>query len=463
MKRVLNRTYAVFILISVFFVLLGILGFRYWAHGAEWAVKSLNGHIFHAGSLTNAGAVLDSKGEVLVSTVDGKRVYNDSYYKRLSTLHVVGDKSGIISSSVQSLYRSALVGYNRVDGLYNTINGNEPGLTLTIDAEVSSVAYQALNGAKGAIMVYNYKTGEVPCMVSSPAFDPSDPPDSTKLDNDSRYEGVYINRCSNGLFTPGSTMKIVTAISALENIPDIENRTWTCNGSVEVGGDIIKCSGKHGKVNFEKALNCSCNIVFSDIAIELGSKKLISTMKELGMNTNLTVGKIKGSKCSYNLKGIKDSELGWAGVGQYKTLVTPLHMLSIVGTIANGGAYVSPQIVNSSSTVKEYIEKAVPKITIDPEIASKMDLLLRSNVKNYYGDRKFPNLQMTGKTGSAERGKENGYVLRHCWYVGYSQRDDFPYAVVVIMENLKSGSGYSVAIPAANKVLQKLFSIKGLK
>ena len=306
-------------------------------------------------------------------------------------------------------------------------------------------------------MVYNYKTGEVPCMVSSPTFDPANPPSSEILNNDSRYEGVYINRCTNGIFTPGSTMKIITTICALENIPDIESQTWTCTGSIKVGDDTITCSGVHGKQNLEKGLNNSCNCVFADIAIKLGAKKLNATMKKLGLKTKLTVGRITGSKSSYSFKDAMKSDIGWAGVGQYNTLVTPLHMLSIVGTIANGGTYIRPYFVKEAPGV--YGESGVNgsrSVSISPEIAAKLDKLLRSNVVNKYGDSTFPNLEMTGKTGSAERGKQNGYTLRHCWYVGYSQRSDFPYAVVVIVENKTYGSGYSVAAPIANKVLQKL-------
>ena len=463
MKKIINRSYAIFILVAAFFVMLAILGVKYWTYGAKWATNSLNNHIFSYGSLTNAGPVFDCNGVVLASTENGRRKYNDNYYTRVSTLHVVGDKSGIISTGAQSLYRSDIVGYDRINGLFNTINGKQGGLTLTIDSAVCSTAYQALNGAKGAVMVYNYKTGEVPCMVSAPAFDPANPPSSETLNKDERFEGVYINRCTGGLFTPGSTMKIITAICALENMPDVEGRNFNCTGSFKIGSDTVICSGVHGKQSFEKALNNSCNCAFAEIAVQLGAKKLSATMKELGLKSRLTVGKLKGAKCYYSLSGAKDSEVGWAGVGQHNTLVTPLHMLSIVGTIANGGKYVQPYIVKEESSIEILNDlKTGGKISVDAKIAEKMDKLLRSNVVNYYGDKTFPNLKMTGKTGSAERGKKNGYTLRHCWYVGYSQREDFPYAVVVILENLTYGSGYKTAAPVANKVLQKLLSQKGL-
>ena len=462
MKRIINRSYVIFVLVAAFFVMLTILGVRYFVHGAQWATKSLNNHIFSSGSLTVGGAVFDSKGVVLASTVDGKRVYNNDFYTRVSTLHVVGDKKGIISSGAQSLYRSSLVGYDRINGLYRAVNGKNGGVMLTIDSAVNSTAYSSLNGSKGSVMVYNYKTGAVACMVSAPSFDPSNEPSTETLNNDSRYEGVFINRCTNGVFTPGSTMKIITAISALENIEDIEKQTWTCTGSISIGGEKINCSGTHGKQSFEKALNNSCNCVFADIANQLGSKKLSATMKKLGLKKKLTVGRIVGTKSIYNLKDTKKYDLGWAGVGQYNTLVTPLHMLSIAGTIANGGTYIKPYFVEEASGVrKESGQSGNRIVSISSEIASKMNSLLRSDVVNNYGDSRFPNLKMAGKTGTAERGQKDGYKLRHCWFVGYSQRPDFPYAVVVILENQTSGSGLEKAVPIANVVLQKLLSQQG--
>ena len=82
-----------------------------------------------------------------------------------------------------------------------------------------------------------------------------------------------------------------------------------------------------------------------------------------------------------------------------------------------------------------------------------MGTLLRSNVKNYYGDSKFPDLEMCGKTGSAEVIGDKS----HAWFVGFSQREDFPYALVVCLQN--GGIGYYDAIPVANKTMQALFSL----
>lgn len=456
MKKVINRSYAIFILVAFFFVLLGILGFRYFTLGSTWATKSINNHLFTRGNLTTAGDIYDSDGILLVGTEDGKRKYNSDFYTRISTLHVVGDKAGLMSSSVQNLYRSALVGYDHISGIYNAVHDNKVSIDLTIKSKVNAAAYKALNGSKGAVYVYNYETGETICMASAPTYDPENSPSSETLNNDKKFEGVFLNRCINGLFTPGSTMKIITTISALENIPDIENKTVNCTGSIKLGGDYVRCNGVHGKVKLQKALNVSCNVAFAKIATELGSKKLTDTANELGLNTKIKTGKMISSRPYFDLKGLSDSELGWTGIGQGTTLVTPQHMAVIAGTIANGGISINPCIIKKSSEGSDKTGIVNENISISPEIAARVSKLLRSNVTDYYGEKSFPGLKMAGKTGSAERSKVNGALLRHCWFVGYSTDENFPYAIAVVMENLTSGSGFSRAVPVANKVLQAI-------
>ena len=135
----------------------------------------------------------------------------------------MGDNSLNISTAVQSKYRSQLTGYNLIWGL------NMPqsmrmshDITLTVDAATCAAAYDVLAsyGKKGACVVYNYQTGEVLCSVSTPGYDPQIRPRSTE-DNESEYDGVYLDNVISSTFTPGSVFKIVTAAAAIENIPDL--------------------------------------------------------------------------------------------------------------------------------------------------------------------------------------------------------------------------------------------------
>ena len=141
---------------------------------------------------------------------------------------------------------------------------------------------------------------------------------------------------------------------------------------------------------------------------------------------------------------------------QFTTLINPCQMLMLMGAIANGGNAVTPKIVRNSTSEKlsELLGNISPlaQISIDTETASQMKKIMRSTVKNYYGDSRFPGLEMCGKTGTAEvDGKRP-----HAWFMGFSQKEDFPYAIVVMVEN--GGSASSVAIPVANKVMQAIKS-----
>lgn len=445
----------IFALIGAFFIGLGFMMYSFVTHGDEWAANRINGHVFTARQLTTAGTIYDRDGKALVSTKDGQRVYNENYYVRLSTLHVVGDSQGYISTGVQTLYRSNLIGYNFVNGVYDAVKSDEGvNIKLTVDADISQTAYKAMNSNKGTVCVYNYKTGEVICMVSSPTFDPNNKPSDIDTNTTGKYDGIYLNRALSGVFTPGSTFKVVTSICALENISGLLSRTFTCTGKYKAGSGDVICNNKsgHGKLSFEKALNVSCNSVFAELANELGKEKMTKTAKDLGFGSSVTVSKAQTKASYFDVSSSTKLDLGWAGIGQYTTLSNPCHMLMIVGAIANGGKAVIPYYVEDSSELSDEKGKINKNINLSEENASKMKELLRSDVKNYYGDSKFPNLEMCGKTGSAE--VSNG--RSHAWFYGFSAREDFPYAIVVCLEN--GGTGYTNAIPVANRVMQALLA-----
>ncbi len=296
-------------------------------------------------------------------------------------------------------------------------------------------------------------------MVSAPTYDVYNKPTDIDTNTSGKYDGIYINRALTGVFTPGSTFKVVTAICAIENIPDIYERTFTCKGKYTTGkgkgdGDVI-CNDTHGKVNFERALNVSCNSVFAELAIELGPDKLTQTVRDMGFGKSISLGKVKTVKSTFSLSGSTNLDIGWAGIGQYTTLINPCQMLMFMGAIANGGQAITPYIVSSPSELLSSVVSPVSSnITLSAETAKKVRKLLRSNVKNYYGEKKFPGLEMCGKTGSAE--VSNG--KSHAWFTGFSVKKDLPYAIVVCLEN--GGIGYNHAIPVANKVMQAVSKMK---
>ena len=456
MRNTTRRTYIIIFLIVAFFAGLGIMLYTFISDGDEWVANRANSLIFKGDELTVAGKIYDRDGEILVSTENGKRKYNSNYNKRLSTLHVVGDSVGYIATGVQTLYRSNLIGYNFVDGIYNTLSSDEGvDIKLTIDADVCAEAYSAMNGNKGTIIVYNYETGEVICMVSAPTYDPQNKPKDIDTNTTGKYNGIYMNRAISGVFTPGSTFKVVTAICAIENIPDLYSRKFKCTGKKTFGSGDVICNGVHGTLDFERALNVSCNSVFSELANEVGKDKLTETVRALGFGKNVTISKAKTVRSTFDVSNSTKLDLGWAGIGQYTTLVNPSQMLMFMGAIANGGKAMTPYLVEESSEIVDVKSKVNTNIKLSEETANKVKKLLRSNVKNYYSDNKFPNLEMCGKTGSAE--VSNG--KSHAWFVGFSQKKNFPYAIVVCLEN--GGLGYNHAIPVANRVMQKVLKEVG--
>ncbi len=453
MQSIIKRTYILIFLIAAFMFGLGFMLFTFYDEGDVWVSSKANGHIYSSGELTVAGAVYDRNGQVLVSTVDGQRKFNDSAAVRRSTLHVVGDSSGFIATGIQTVYKSTLIGYNFSDGIYPAVSSKDTqDITLTIDADVSAAAYNAMNGKKGTVIVSNYLTGEIITMVSAPNYDPVSKPADIDTDTTGKYDGIYLNRAISGVFTPGSTFKVVTSIAAIEAIPDIFSRTFTCTGKYKTGneagdGEVI-CNGIHGELTFERALNVSCNSVFAQLANEIGPKKLTETVRAMGFSKKITLDKITTVKSSFDVSDSTNLDLGWAGIGQYTTLINPLQMLLFMQAIANEGQAVTPFFVKSDSFVSGLKSPVSSNITLSAETASKVRDMLRSNVKNYYGDSKFPGLQMCGKTGSAEVIGDKS----HAWFTGFSYDLDFPYAIVVCLEN--GGIGLYDAVPVANKVMQ---------
>ena len=185
MKQVKFRSVLLLLLIVLLGLGLALFCLRYTFRGEAWASFSANGHAYTDG-VVRTGQVLDRNGTVLYDGPSG--VYHEDSALRQATLHAVGDQLGNISTSALEAFQSRLIGF---DPLTGTLSGGHK-VYLTIDADLSRTAWEALDGRKGVAAVYNYQTGDILCMVSNPSFDPADPPEIS--DDDSDYEGVYLNR-----------------------------------------------------------------------------------------------------------------------------------------------------------------------------------------------------------------------------------------------------------------------------
>ncbi len=458
MKIISKRAIALYLAVVLFLVGCGVLYFRLITNSEEWAMNKISKHLYSSGSLVAGGDILDINGNILVTTKNGVRSYSKDRSIRLGTLHTVGDSSGYIASGIQSAFRGELTGYSLVDGVYNLNRyGKGNDIKLTLNSKICKAAYEALNGNKGTVGVMNYKTGELICIVSTPTFDVNNKPKDILTNNSGKYEGIYMNRFFSGLYTPGSTFKVITAASAIENLPDIYQQEFVCKGKIKVGEGYVICSGTHGKINFEQALNKSCNCAFAVIADSLGKEKLTETAERIGFNsTGLTIsGKISCSKSKIDLTTSTSLDLGWAGIGQWTTLINPCQMLTVIASIANNGEAVYPYLVAEFiSPTGEVLPTGATQDAgefFTESVTSDLNKLLRSNVINQYGDKYFPGMKMCGKTGTAEisddkNRKPNGL------FVGYSQRDDMPFAIIVVAEDTKSSM--STAVPIASKVMK---------
>lgn len=461
MKMITKRGIFLWIMSLAFVVGLVFMTVSLVQNGDTWVMKRFNHHVYSNGELIGAGTIYDKDGDVLAETKDGDRVYSDSATTRKSTLHVVGDPKNFISTGVQSVYSARLTGYSLLFGVHNIQKyGKGNDLKLTIDRDICDEAYKALDGRKGTVGIVNYKTGDIVCSVSSPSYDVEDVPDS--LLTSERYEGVYINRLLGAHYVPGSTFKLVTAICAIENIPDIYSREWVCNGEYQPeSGVAIKCNANHGKhINFKDALAKSCNSAFAQIAIELGQEKLATTAKELGIGSVVTVSGTIDSYAGYfdatdKIKLGVDA-LGWTGIGQGNTRIAPITMLRIVSAVANGGNAVSFNIVDSlANQAGKALDFTLPSNQLsmmNSDVAAKLKEMMRYNVTDHYGESKYKGLNLCAKSGTAQIDSDESHNI--AWFVGFMDDSEHPYAFVVAIENGNSGS--QTAGPVAKRVLTKL-------
>ena len=185
MKKLQRRT--LFVLLFILALAAGtvVLCAFYVKDGAQWASFYGNQHVYTNGRIAS-GSIQDRNGTTLFDCAEGQ--YSDDKTTRISTLHAIGDKQGNINTGAKNLFADQLVGFSLITGTSGT--GNT--IKLTLDANLNNAAYQAMAGRKGVAALYNYETGEVLCMLSTPSFDPADDAEVAKVAaGDSNYDGAY--------------------------------------------------------------------------------------------------------------------------------------------------------------------------------------------------------------------------------------------------------------------------------
>ena len=453
MNRVARR--ARFSMILIFVLIGGLLFFTgdFLIHGKNWVVFSGSPHVYNGGNL-NCGVILDRDGEVLLDMTEG-RTYAEDESLRRATIHILGDRYGNISAPALSEYSSQMVGYDLVNGIY-TVNGQGGEAALTVSASVQKAALEALGDRRGTVGVYNYKTGEILCMVSSPNYDPDDVPDIAG-DTTGAYEGVYMNRFTQSTYVPGSIFKLVTTAAALESIPDIESHTYYCGGTYDIGGDTVVCAGYHGTVTLGEALTDSCNCAFAQIALEVGADRLNKYAKQFGITEPLEFDGITTAEGNFDVLHAADVNVAWAGIGQYTDQINPARYLTFLGQIANGGKAAEPYLVSkvSSGAFSSYrAHTTMTDSVMSSSTASTLAEMMRDNVVNSYGDWRFPDIRVCAKTGTAEVG---GGREPNATFAGFALDSDYPLAFIIVVEN--GGEGATNGIPIAASVLQACMDV----
>lgn len=425
MKKVKRRATAALLIAALLVVGLAVYLVRLADDGGAWASYFSGG--------TPGGTILDRNGVVLYSSDEDGYSFAEDWSTRVSCYHLLGDPNGNVRTGALRQFRDRLAGYSFVEG---ATSGKT--ISLSVDSPLNVTAYSALAGRNGAVMLMDYTTGEVLCMVSSPGDDPENP-------SSEPADGTYLNKCLSSSFTPGSVFKLVTLAAAIDNIPDLFERSLWCEGEMIVDGALLTCTGNHGSQTIEQALANSCNCAFGTLALELGPELMAEYAEKLGMTASLQLDGMDVLPGSFTKGEAGSVGLAWSGVGQYEDLVCPYAMLRYVSAIANGGSVYEPTLLGHGSLDRE-------TELLSAETAQRIAEMMNYNVQNAYGSWVFPGLDVSAKTGTAEVGDGTS----HAWMTGFLNDPAHPYAFVVILEH--AGGGLANAGPVANAVLQAAVS-----
>lgn len=447
MNKIAKRAWFTMVLAGILIVgMLGVIA-RYFTQADEWVSFLSSPYIYRGENSPDRGTVVDRDGTLLLDLSHGRQ-YAESETLRRAMLHLLGDSQGYIVPYVLDEYGDEMLGFDRINGASHS--GQDSGtLKMTLSADVQRAALNALGGQKGTVGVYNYKTGEILCMVSSPTYDPLDVPD-VAADPD-RYDGVYVNRFMHAVYAPGSTFKLVTAAAALSEIDGVTSRTFHCEGSAQVGSETVICNGVHGDVSFEQALAKSCNVAFAELAAELGPETLTRYVERIGITDSLSFDGLETKRGHFDVSDATTYEAAWAGVGQYTDQINPCQFMVFMGAIANGGTAAVPYLVEEVTFGDSEKYSAKTQMTdrlLSRDAAEDLAEMMHYAVVNTYGEWYFGGLYAGAKSGTAERGEGQA---ANALFAGFVQDPDYPLAFVVVVEG--GGAGSSACTPIVQQVL----------
>lgn len=409
------------------------------------------------------GEILSADGKILAKTETDKNGNDQRSYPYDDMFcHVVGRTENSMTGIERNQCYPLLTSHsNPLKQLSNTLRGEKSKgdtVVTTLNYKLQKAAYDALGSQKGAVVALEPSTGKVLAMVSKPAYDPNRVKQDWKsLIQDSNEDSALVNRATQGLYPPGSTFKMLTAIEYMQENPDSYQKfRYNCKGSDSFSGNVINCYGReqHGRLNLKTAFAKSCNGAFAKIGTMLNIKSFRSLVEKFRFNKSLSVD-FEYNKSKFALNEKSDmGELTQTVIGQGKTMITPLENAMITATIANGGKMMTPFVVDhiendAGQTVTQNESTSQGKI-IDEWVAQKMTQYMKAVVSGGTGSALSDlSYQAAGKTGSAEFDSEG---TSHAWFVGFAPANQPQLVVSVVVEGAGTGSQY--AVPIAKRMFE---------
>lgn len=425
----------------------------------------------------------------LYYTLDTERNY--PYGSALSQIIGFTNIDNVGQSGLESYYDKYLTG---VDGFAYTstdIAGREtddtatkyvPGIpgcnvTLSVDINVQSFAESAVkaasaefNAKSASMIVMDPSTGGIIAMAKSPSFDLNEPPrNNLELLNELSRNTMIVD-----MYEPGSTFKIFTTAAALEAGVVSDSDTFFCAGSRTVDGQRIRCwrSIGHGSQHLADGVKNSCNCVFMDLALRLGTERFYDALNKFGLGQKTDVDFAgESSGILMNKENVKPVDLARIGFGQ-AVAVTPLQLITGVCSVINGGTLYRPYLVSEVTTYDgTSVAKREPiavRKTVSEDVSKRMREYLVGVVKNGGGSKAgVSGYVIGGKTGTAQKYAGGGiaqgkYVSS---FIGFAPADDPKYAVLMIVDEPQGYMYYGslVAAPYAGAVFQKIFDYAAIE
>lgn len=408
------------------------------------------------------GNIVSSDGTVLAETLVDENGNETRYYPMGRIFaHAVGtseiNQSGIeLSQNFYMLQSNANPILNALQDIRGEKNQGDQVVS-TLNAKLQEAAYNALGYNDGAVIAIEPATGRVLAMVSKPDFDPNSL--LTDYENIVAEEGndSLLNKTTFGLFVPGSIFKTLTSLAYIRSGANYNTYHYVCEGQIHLGGEeSITCFDQtvHGEENFMDSFANSCNASFGNIGLSLPDNLLKDTCESLFFNSELPT-EIPHTESLFSLAADdSDWQTAATAIGQGHTQVTPLQMVMIAATIANGGNMMKPYMVDAVETaggghrVKKYMPESYGQVMTTQE-AEQLGQLMEA-VVNYGTATSLSGYgySVAGKTGTAEvSGKGD-----NSWFIGYAPVEQPRIAICVLVEN--DEGYYESALPVANAVLQ---------